>query len=159
MYGLSPKLNVKPCGLNLMKESLSDYTRRVMNEQGLTFKAVEQRSHKLISTGTINDIIQGRNTNPTVTTVKGLASGLGRPPEEVFAVALGKSVSGDLQLNELRLLEYFRTLSEESQGDVLTYLEMLSGRRSAMERAKGVNLPVSSIFSKGAKQNSKRRRG
>ncbi len=142
-----------------MNESLSDYTRRVMNEQGLTFKAVEQRSHKLISTGTINDIIQGRNTNPTVTTIKGLASGLGRPPEEVFAIALGKSVSGDLQLNELRLLEYFRALSKDRQEDVLAYLEMLSGRRSAMERAKGAKLPISSVFSQGSKRSSKKRSG
>ena len=140
-------------------ESLSDYTRRVMSEQGLTFKAVEQRSHKLISTGTINDIIQGRNTNPTVSTIKGLASGLSRPPEEVFAIALGKSLSGDFQLNELRLLEYFRSLSEESQEDVLTYLELLSGRRSAMDRSKGTKLPISSAFSKGSKRGSKKHVG
>lgn len=159
MYGLSSKLSDKPCRLNLMNESLSDYTRRVMNEQGLTFKAVEQRSHKMISTGTINDIIQGRNTNPTVSTIKGLASGLGRPPEEVFAIALGRTVSGDLQLNELRLLEYFRGLSEDSQEDVLTYLEMLSGRRSATEKSKGAKLPISSVFSQGAKRSSKKRAG
>jgi transcriptional regulator with XRE-family HTH domain len=159
MYGLSRKLNDKPCGLNLMSESLSDYTRRVMNEQGLTFKAVEQRSHKLISTGTINDIIQGRNTNPTVTTIKGLASGLGRPPEEVFAIALGKSISGDLQLNEMRLLEYFRQISPDNQDALLTYAEMMSQRSSAMERAKGAKLPVSSVFSQGSKRSSKKRTG
>jgi transcriptional regulator with XRE-family HTH domain len=134
MYGLSGKSHGKPCGLNLKMESLSDYTRRVMNEQGLTFKAVEQRSHKLISTGTVNDIIQGRNTNPTVSTIKGLASGLNRPPEEVFAIALGKSLSGDLQLNELRLLEYFRVLPPDSRDVLLAYAEMMSLRTSAKSK-------------------------
>ncbi len=159
MYGLPRKSNDKPRRLNLMSESLSDYTRRVMNEQGLTFKAVEQRSHKLISTGTVNDIIQGRNTNPTVSTIKGLASGLGRPPEEVFAIALGKSTSGDLQLNELRLLEYFRQLSSDNQDALLMYAEMMSQRSSAMERAKGAKLPISSVFSQGRKRSSKKRVG
>lgn len=36
---------------------------------------------------------------------------------------------GDLQLNELKLLEYFRALSEERQADALTILEAMSQRK------------------------------
>jgi len=74
-----------------MNETLSEYVRRVMREKGLTFKDVEERSRNAVKIGTVSDIVQERTTNPTVSTLKALARGLGQTEEEVFAIARGES--------------------------------------------------------------------
>jgi transcriptional regulator with XRE-family HTH domain len=145
--------------VNAERETLSDYLRRIIRDKDLSYRKVAQRSGGRVSHATISDIINGRQKDIKTETLIGIARGLGVLEEELFAIARGKSVSGDLQLNELRLLEYFRSLSEESQEDVLTYLEMLSGRRGAMERSKGAKLPISSVFSQTSKRSSKKRAG
>lgn len=151
--------NSKRGGVTAEHETLSDYLRRVIRDKDLSYRKVAQRSGGRVSHATISDIINGRQRDIKTETLIGIAKGLGVSEEEMFAIARGKSVSGDLQLNELRLLEYFRSLSEESQEDVLTYLEMLNGRRNAMERSKGGKLPISSAFSQSSKRSSKKRTG
>lgn len=66
--------------------------------------------------------------------LQALAKGLGVPEDEIFAIARGKSVSGDLQLNELRLVEYFRGLTPENQDILLAYAEMMSLRTPPVGR-------------------------
>jgi transcriptional regulator with XRE-family HTH domain len=141
------------------EESLADYVRRIRHEKDLSLADVSNRSGGGIGRTHINRIENGEAHGVSVEKLRALAKGLGVSEEEIFAVARGKSSSGDLQLKELRLLEYYRLLSEDRQDDVLLYLEMLSGRRSAMGRAKDAKLPISSIFSQGARRGSKKRAG
>lgn len=110
------------------RESLPDYIRRVVNERGLTYREVARRSGGGITAPSISAIISGQTRNIKSSTITALAKGLGVSAEEVFAIARGKSTSGDLQLNEIRLLEYFRALPAERQGDALIILEAISQR-------------------------------
>ena len=142
-----------------LQEQLADYVRRVIAEKELNYREVARRSGGLISHSTVYDIINERNKNVSTKTLQGLAKGLGVSEDELFAVARGKSESGDLQLNEMRLLEYFRQLSPDNQDALLMYAEMMSQRSSAIERTKGAKLPISSIFSQGSKRSSKKRTG
>jgi transcriptional regulator with XRE-family HTH domain len=90
-----------------MKETLSEYVRRVMREKKLTFKDVEERSRNTVKIGTVSDIVQERTTNPTVSTLKALAKGLGQPEPEVFAVARGESLTEDPEYRRWKYASLF----------------------------------------------------
>jgi transcriptional regulator with XRE-family HTH domain len=111
-----------------MPEILSDYVRRVMKEKNLTFKQAEKRSRRSISTGTLNDIIQGRNTNPTVAILKGLARGLGVSEDEVFTVARGLRIDHQREFDESDIAALFykyRQLSERNKKELRPILEVI----------------------------------
>jgi transcriptional regulator with XRE-family HTH domain len=116
------------------QESLADYVRRVRSEKNLSTPDVERQSGGRITDAYVSRIENGYVKNVSPEKLQALAKGLGVPEDEIFAVARGKSVSGDLQLNELRLVEYFRTLTTESQEVLLAYAEMMSLRTSATGR-------------------------
>lgn len=74
---------------------LGDYVRRVMQENGLDYVRVSKiagRRGAPIGKSAIQQIVQGSTTNPGIYTVRALALGLGRPVEELIAVALGTPV-------------------------------------------------------------------
>ncbi|HKQ05458.1 MAG TPA: helix-turn-helix transcriptional regulator [Blastocatellia bacterium] len=111
-----------------MAEILSDYVRRMMKEKNLTFKQVEKRSRRSISTGTLNDIIQARNTNPTVAILKALARGLGVSEDEVFAVARGLRIDHQREYDESDIAALFykyRQLSERNKKELRPILELI----------------------------------
>ena len=110
------------------QESLADFVRRVRSEKGLSTPEVERQSGGRITDAYVSRIENGYVKNVSPEKLQALAKGLGIPEDEIFAVARGKSVSGELQLNELRLLEYFRVLSLDSQEILLAYAEMMSLR-------------------------------
>lgn len=114
---LSPMVN----GL----EALSDYVRRVAYEKRLSYREIAKRAGQRISHGTVSDIINRRSKDIKAETLKALALGLGVTEEEVFAIARGKSISDDLQLNEVKLVNAFRTLPADKQDDVIAYVEMM----------------------------------
>lgn len=120
------------------QESLADYVRRVRNEKDLSTPDIERQSGGRITDAYVSRIENGYVKNVSPEKLQALAKGLGVPEDEIFAVARGKSVSGDLQLDELRLVEYYRTLPPESQEVLLDYAEMMSARTSA----KGRRVPV-----------------
>lgn len=71
---------------------LGDYVRRVMRENGLDYARVSKladRRGAQIGKSAIQQIVQGSTKNPGIYTVRALALGLGKPVEELIAVALG----------------------------------------------------------------------
>lgn len=140
-WGTAPHFSSEPCGkrfaVSMERETLADLVRRVRNEKRLSLREVSLRSGGKIANSHISRIENGESTNPTTEKLQALAKGLGVPEEEIFAVARGKSVSGDLQLDELRLLEYYRLLSEERRADALAILETMSQRRGTATSAPG----------------------
>jgi transcriptional regulator with XRE-family HTH domain len=126
-------------------ETLADYVRRVRNERRLSLAEVSARSGGRIGRTHINRIENGEVIGVSVEKLRALARGLGVSEDEIFAVARGKSVIGDLQLDELKLVEHFRVLPPESREILLAYAEMMSARTSAKGRrvpgvAKGVSV-------------------
>ena len=119
------------------RETLADYVRRIRNEKNLSLRDVSLRSGGQIANSHISRIENGEAAGVSVEKLRALAKGLGVLEEEIFAVARGKSGSGDLQLDELRLLEYYRILSEERRADALAILETMSQRPGAATSAPG----------------------
>ncbi|MDT5268421.1 MAG: Cro/C1-type DNA-binding domain [Acidobacteriota bacterium] len=99
-----------------------------MEGKGLSTYDVARRSGNLITHQTVWSLLNAQGKDVKVGTLKALAKGLGVSEDEIFAVARGKSVSGDLQLEESKLLEYFRVLTPESRDVLLAYAEMMSLR-------------------------------
>lgn len=95
-----------------MAESLADYVRRVMSEKGLTYREVQARSRNAITTGGVNDIVQGKTKNPGIHTLTALARGLGVPEEEVISVARGKDPEGDPNFKNWKYAALFDDASQ-----------------------------------------------
>jgi transcriptional regulator with XRE-family HTH domain len=77
-------------------EDLSDYVRRVMKENGVSYRDVEEIAEKKgfhISNGYVSKIVSRAATNISVEKLRALSAGLNRPEEEVFAVARGERLS------------------------------------------------------------------
>src|SRR5262245_37213533 len=77
-------------------EDLSDYVRRVMKENGVSYRDVEETAEKKgfhISNGYVSKIVSRAATNISVEKLRALSAGLNRPEEEVFAVARGERLS------------------------------------------------------------------
>jgi transcriptional regulator with XRE-family HTH domain len=111
-----------------LQDSLAEYLREQMEGKGLSTYDVARRSGNLITHQTVWSLLNAQGKDVKVGTLKALAKGLGISEDEIFAVARGKSVSGDLQLEESKLLEYFRVLTPESRDVLLAYAEMMSLR-------------------------------
>ncbi len=118
--------------------TLADYVSRIRQEKRLSLNDVVRQSGNQIANSHVSRIENGLTTNVTTDKLRALAKGLGVSEDEIFAVARGKSVSGDIQLDESRLLEYFRALSPDSRDLLLDYAEMMSMR----DRGPGRRVPV-----------------
>jgi transcriptional regulator with XRE-family HTH domain len=116
------------------RETLADYVRRIRNEKQLSLRDVSTRSGGQIANSHISRIESGEAHGVSVEKLRSLAKGLGVPEDEIFAVARGKSISGDLQLEEAKLLEYFRMLPPDSRDVLMAYAEMMSIRAGAKGR-------------------------
>lgn len=115
-------------------ESLGDYVQRIRNERNLSLMDVSRRSGGLIANAHISRIENGWVKSVGIEKLRALAKGLGVPEDEIFAVARGKTVSGDIEVEEAKLLEYFRGLPPESRDVLLAYAEMMHMRNSAIGR-------------------------
>ena len=105
---------------------LQDYVRRLISEKDLNYRQVARRSRGLISHGTVYDIINGRNVNPSLSSLRGLAKGLGVTEEELFASAIGKTLEKDTIENRLTLIGLkFRELPDEQKNDAEALLRAL----------------------------------
>lgn len=107
--------------------NLADFVRRVRDEKGYSLEKVQQLSGNKINASYVSRIENGYVSEESVTPKKlqALAKGLGVAEEEIFTVVRGHESSGDLSLEELRLLHCFRNIPLERKTDALGYLEML----------------------------------
>ncbi len=105
---------------------LQDYVRRLISEKDLNYRQVARRSRGLISHSTVYDVINGRNTNPSLAALRGLAKGLGVTEEEMFASATGKTLEKDTIDARLALIGLkFRDLTDEQRIDAEALLRAL----------------------------------
>lgn len=105
---------------------LQDYVRRLVSEKDLNYRQVARRSRGLISHSTVYDIISGRNLNPTLSALCGLARGLGVTEAELFASATGKTLEKDTIDERLKLIGLkFRELTDEQKVDAMALLRAL----------------------------------
>lgn len=108
-------------------EKPSEYIRRVIREQRLTFGEVKERSRGEISTGYLNDLLQENTTNPSVKKVQALARGLGVSEEEMFRVFRGLSIDGDDFDSDLaQLIEIWHRLRPENRPFLIEQAEALT---------------------------------
>jgi transcriptional regulator with XRE-family HTH domain len=105
---------------------LQDYVRRLISEKDLNYRQVARRSRGLISHGTVYDIISGRNLNPSLSSLRGLARGLGVTEMELFAGAMGKPVEKNTIDERLRLIGVkFAELPDKQRIDAEALLRAL----------------------------------
>ena len=84
------------------------------------------RSRGLISHGTVYDIISGHNLNPSLSSLRGLAKGLGVTEEELFAGATGKPLEKNTIDERLALIGLkFRELPDTQRIDAEALLRAL----------------------------------
>ena len=75
-----------------MKETLSEYVKRITDQKGLSLRELASRSGGWVTGSHLSKITKGASRNVTVETVVGLALGLGVDPQEVFSIASARSV-------------------------------------------------------------------
>src|SRR5688572_7987110 len=104
-------------------EGLADYVRRVRGEKGFSLLDVQRNSRGQIAGSYVSRIENGVADAEGVTPKKlqALAHGLQVPEDEIFAVARGKSLNANQQLDsELEQLNrYFSEVPRECQLDIL----------------------------------------
>lgn len=116
---------IKVFAVENKSESLAEYVRRVREEKKLSLSDVERQSGNLITNGYVSRIENGYILNVTPKKLAALAKGLGVSEDEVFAVARGKTSSGDLAFDELRLLDLYRLLPPDKRLEAVAHLEVL----------------------------------
>lgn len=116
-------------------ETLGDYVKRVRTAQGLSTTDVQNNSRaggaQGISDAYITRIENGYVTNVSPAKLRALAKGLGVSEEELFAVARGVSRIGNLLLDEVKILEFYRALPDERRADALAHMELEYKRHGA----------------------------
>jgi len=104
-----------------------DFVQQTRQEKNLSCKDVEKRSARFgkpIAGSYVNRIENNPALNPTAVALKALAYGLGVPPVELLARAVGLVEPG-VKSEEVQLLSRFRELSPEKRGFVLDMVDML----------------------------------
>src|SRR5919107_5307455 len=104
-------------------ENLSDFVRRVRGEKGLSTLDVERNSGNRITDGYVSQIENGYVKNVSPEKLQALARGLAVSEDEIFAVARGAKTVGEMPLDEVRVLQFYRELPPERKEDVLAHLE------------------------------------
>ena len=74
-----------------MKETLSQYVKRVMQQKGIGVREIERNSNNGITSSHISKVVTGVARNLTSDKVVALAAGLQVDPHEIFSVITGTS--------------------------------------------------------------------
>ena len=99
-----------------------------MEDEGLSTYEVARRSGGKIRHSTVWNIKNGRTKTAKLETLKALAKGLKKPPEEIVAIAFGKNARRSRHFRQSILssiFEDFEKLSDKDQQFLYPYLEML----------------------------------
>lgn len=102
--------------------------KRIMKQKNIGNKALAEKSS--IPIGTLNKIIYGETTNPSLDTLAALAQALDCTLDDLLADTVGESEQ--LAPLEAELLSAFRLLNDAGRSRLLEYVEILveSGRFS-----------------------------
>ena len=117
---------------NRSPESLGDFVRRIRNKKGFSLTDVAKQSRRFgpsIAASYVSRIENDPTRKPTAVALKALAYGLGVPPEELLARAVGLFEPGG-KSEELQLLSRFKELSPEKRDIVLDIVDMLYSKES-----------------------------
>lgn len=109
-----------------------DFVQRTRQEKGLSCKDVEKQSArfgKRIAGSYVNRIENNSTLQPTAVKLKALAYGLGVPPLELLARAVGLVAPGS-EPEEIQLLSRFKELSPEKRDFVLDLVDLLYSKES-----------------------------
>jgi transcriptional regulator with XRE-family HTH domain len=109
-------------------EKLPDYIRRIRAEKGLSTADVEKKSGFTVTDGYVSHIENGRVKNVSPEKLRALAKGLGVSEDEIFAIVRGANKVGDMPLDEVRMLQFYRELPPDRKEDVLAHLELACKR-------------------------------
>ena len=77
-----------------MKETLIEYTKRIMRQKNLTLRDIEENSGGEISNSYISKILNNNVKNPSADKIVALAKGLQVDSHEVFTAITGEEQSG-----------------------------------------------------------------
>lgn len=109
-------------------KTISEYVRRVLDENELSQHDVERRSQGRITNSYLSKLLSGSATNLTVEKLKALADGLGVSHAQIAEVAfeLKGSLTQDREEEEFKaLFERFRHLSAEQKSELRVLIEMV----------------------------------
>lgn len=113
--------------VDVSRETLSDFVRRIRNEKRLSCADVSRqsaRSGKRIAGSYVNRIENDPTLRPTADRLRALANGLGVPVPELIARAFGIASYGERSSEELHLVTRFRELSHKRKEDVLKLVDL-----------------------------------
>lgn len=133
-----------------MKESLSEYVNRVMQQKGLGVRDVERNSQKKITNSHISKVLAGTAKNLQADKIVALAAGLQVSPHEVFSVISGAEqterpdllVFADIMQKVamrpllLEVLQELLRFEEKDYIDMLTALRFMSERNQKTQKRK-----------------------
>lgn len=109
------------------REALAIYVNRRMRERGFSTHEVARRSGSFrVSNGTVWNVQKGRTKEITEKTLRGLACAFNVSASEIFTIYQGNA--SEAEIDELRLVEYFKALPSDKKADVLIILETLHKR-------------------------------
>lgn len=123
------------------REDLAEYVRRVRAEKGFSTADVEKNSRFTITDGYVSRIENRYVKNVSPEKLQALAKGLAVSEEEIFAVARGAKTVGDMPLDEVRVLQFYRELPPERKEDVLAHLELAWKRHAGTGRQRSSLIP------------------
>lgn len=147
------------------REDLADYVRRVRTEKGFSTADVEKNSRFTITDGYISRIENRYVKNVSPEKLQALAKGLAVSEEEIFAVARGAKTVGDMPLDEVRMLQFYRELPPDRRDDVLAHLELAwkrhagegGGRSTSLIPPGGRRMPVITKGGSASKEKEQKR--
>ena len=134
-----------------MKETLSEYVRRVMQQKGLGVRDIERNSKNAITNSHISKVLAGTAQNLTSDKIVALALGLDVNPHKVFSVVSGHSQDSErpdlmvfadviqkLAMNPILLdvLQELFQLEGRDHKDMLTMLRTLNKRNQKGRKRK-----------------------
>jgi transcriptional regulator with XRE-family HTH domain len=133
-----------------MKESLSEYVKRVMQQKGLGVRDVERNAKKRITNSHISKVLAGTAKNLQADKIVALAAGLQVSPHEVFSVISGteQTQRPDLMIFAdimqkvamrpllLEVLQELLRFEDKDYGGILTALRFMSERNKKIQKRK-----------------------
>ena len=104
------------------KGSFADWVRCLIRDKDLTIRKVADLSGDNLHYATVNRILNEGLDNITVRTIRGLAKGLGVPPDEVFRRAYGNFKTE----NRINALAFnYENLSESDRREIDSLLKVV----------------------------------